>query len=158
MNCTGPSILTILALMASFLAPDSVHAFQSHAEPEALYGHQLAHAFFIIALAILAYWLRANRFTDLKGWFLIQVTCLLLILWNIAAIAGHWVEERIPDASLIGEPDWTQIIRLDTSPWAIYYYALKMDHLLCVPAIMCLFLGIRLLFRNALNEEVRKNG
>jgi hypothetical protein len=64
---------------------------------------------------------------------------------------GHWVQELIPDASLAGEPDWSQRLRLDLSPWAHLYYALKFDHLVCVPAIICLYLGTRGL---ALIEEM----
>jgi hypothetical protein len=138
--------------------PESALAFQSHPEPEGLYVHQLAHVFFIVAMAFLAYWLQANNLTEQKGWRLVQISCLLLILWNLDAMAGHWVEERVPDRSLIGEPDWTQRINLDTSPWVPVYYLLKLDHLLCVPAIVCLFAGIRLLFRNALKEEGGRNG
>jgi hypothetical protein len=132
--------------------PETALAFQSHAGYEGLVGHQLAHVFFAGAMGILAYWLHENRFTDLKGWRFVQASCLLFILWNIDAIFGHWVEDRIPDASLIGEPDWTQRIYFNVE-WAFAYYVLKMDHLLCVPAIVCLAAGIRLLFRNALEEE-----
>jgi hypothetical protein len=33
------------------------------------------------------------------------------------------------------------------------YYALKLDHLVSVPAMICLFLGIRSLYKDALKEE-----
>ena len=136
--------------------PESVLAFQSHTGYEGLCVHQMAHVIFAIAMGILAYWLHANKFTDQKGWRLVQISCLLFILWNMDAFAGHWVEERIPDGSLVGEPDWTQRIAVDVE-WVTAYYILKMDHLWCVPAIVCLFAGIRLLFLSALNEE-GKNG
>jgi len=68
---------------------------------------------------------------------------------------GHWVQELIPDASLAGEPDWSQRLRLDLSLWAPLYYALKFDHLVCVPAIICLYLGIRGRYERALKEERR---
>jgi hypothetical protein len=32
----------------------------------------------------------------------------------------------------------------------VFYYFLKMDHLVCVPAILCLFLGIRNLYKQTL--------
>lgn len=151
MNCY--KMIAAIALGVSLMVPESAPAFQSHPEPEGLYVHQLAHVFFIVAMAFLAYWLEADKFTAKKGWRLVQISCLLLILWNIDAIAGHWVEEKIPDRSLIGEPDWTQRINLNASPWVPLYYVLKLDHLLCVPAIFCLFAGIRLLFKSALEEE-----
>jgi hypothetical protein len=130
-------------------------AFQSHPAPEGLYVHQLAHMFFVVAMAILAYWLQVNRFAEQRGWRLIQAACLLFILWNLDTILGHWVEEKIPSEALLGEPDWTQRISLAVSPWVPAYYLLKLDHLVCVPAVGCLMLGVRSLYRNALKEEGR---
>lgn len=135
-----------------FFSPTAAAAFQSHPGPEGLYAHQLAHIFFILAMAFLAYWLQVNGFTRERGWRLIQVSCLLLILWNLVAFTGHWVEERISDAVISGEPDWTQRIVVD-SAWTAAYYALKLDHLVQVPAMMCLVLGIRSLFKHAAGEE-----
>jgi hypothetical protein len=154
MKSSTREIAATFVIGLTLCVPESVFAFQSHAGHEGLVGHQMAHVFFAGAMGILAYWLHANRFTDRKGWRLVQISCLLFILWNIGAIFGHWVEDRIPDASLIGEPDWTQRLSVDVE-WASAYYVLKMDHLLCVPAIICLFAGIRLLFRGALDEEGR---
>jgi hypothetical protein len=134
--------------------PDPVLAFQSHTGYEGLCVHQLAHVFFAVTMGILAYWLQANRFTDQRGWRLVQISCLLFIIWNMDAFFGHWVEHRIPDGSLIGPPDWTQRIYVNVD-WVTAYYVLKMDHLWCVPAIVCLFAGIRLLFLSALDEEGR---
>ncbi len=62
---------------------------------------------------------------------------------------GHWVEENIPAAALVGEPDWTQRISMSVSVWTTYFYVLKLDHLISVPAAICLFLGARSLFLEA---------
>jgi len=142
----------ILALTCLLCSPTAATAFQSHPAPEGLYVHQLAHWFFILAMAMLAYWLQVNGFTRERGWRLIQVSCVLLILWNLVAFAGHWVEEMISDAAISGEPDWTQRIIVE-SVWAGLYYALKMDHLVQVPAMLCLLLGIRSLYKKAVEKE-----
>jgi hypothetical protein len=152
-SSTRKTVATFVIAL-SLCVPESVLAFQSHAGYEGLCVHQLAHVFFSVAMGILAYWLHVNRFTDRKGWRLVQISCLLFILWNLDATFGHWVEERIPDTSLVGEPDWTQRISFDVE-WTRVYYVLKMDHLLCVPAMICLFAGIRLLLKDALEEEGR---
>jgi hypothetical protein len=131
--------------------PLAASAFQSHPAPEGLYAHQMAHAFFILAMAILVYWLQVNGFTQQRGWRLIQVSCILLIAWNIVAFTGHWVEEKIPSSVVSGEPDWHQRIVV-TSGWTALYYALKLDHLVQVPAMMCLVLGIRALYKHAAGE------
>jgi len=141
-------------IILAYLLSDSpaAMAFQSHPGPEGLYAHQLAHIFFILAMAFLAYWLQVNGFTLERGWRLIQVSCLLLILWNLVAFTGHWVEERISDAVISGGPDWTQRIVVD-SVWTGLYYGFKLDHLVQVPAMLCLALGIRSLYKQAAREE-----
>lgn len=142
-------IIVIVTYM--LLSPGLAWAFQSHPAPEGLYVHQLAHGFFIVAMGILIYWLQVNDFVRQKGWRLIQISCMLLILWNLTAILGHWVEERVTTDAIIGEPDWTQRIILN-SALTRCYYLLKLDHLVCVPALICLCLGIRTLYKAALEE------
>jgi hypothetical protein len=132
------------------LIPVSSWGFQSHGAPEGLVVHQLAHLFFVVGLSTLVYWLQKNKLVRERGWRFIQIACILLILWNMDTIFGHWVEERVPSDALIGEPDLFQRLSLDVSPWSIYYYFLKMDHLISVPGIIFLFLGIRKLYRRAL--------
>ncbi|MEW6349915.1 MAG: hypothetical protein AB1646_12685 [Thermodesulfobacteriota bacterium] len=147
------TISTAFALAISLAGPARAWAFQSHPAPEGLYVHQLAHVCFIAAMGILAYWLERNRLTEQRGWRFIQVSCVLFIAWNVFAFTGHWVEERVPDSSLIGEPDWTARLVIDGSPVVFAYYLLKLDHLVCVPAVVCLFLGIRALFVEANTRE-----
>ncbi len=104
-------------------------------------------------MGFLAYWLEFNRLALQKGWRLIQTSCLLFILWNVAAFAGHWVEERIPREVFQGDPDWTQRIDLSISTLNYVYYFLKLDHLICVPAMICLFLGVRALYKEVVSKE-----
>lgn len=105
-------------------------------------------------MGILVYWLQVNDFVRQRGWRLIQIACLLLILWNTDAVLGHWVEERVASEAVIGEPDWTQRIVMDSMMTQLYY-VLKLDHLVSVPALACLCLGIRSLYKSALKEEGR---
>jgi len=146
------SFLIVVAYLLS--DPPAAMAFQSHPAPEGLYAHQLAHGFFILAMAMLAYWLQVNGFTRERGWRLIQMSCILLIVWNLVAFTGPWAEERIIDAVITGEPDWTQRIVVD-SVWTGLYYSFKLDHLVQVPAMLCLALGIRSLYKRAAREEQR---
>jgi hypothetical protein len=148
---------TFLVVAAAFisqgLVPASVQAFQSHPAPEGLYAHQLAHFFFLVAMVFLAYWLEVNQLILQRGWRLIQVACVLFVLWNLAALSGHWVEERVPREVLQGDPDWTQRIDLTSHGLTQAYYVLKLDHLVCVPAMVCLFLGMRALYRDVAGKE-----
>lgn len=135
------------------LVPTAAWAFQSHPAPEGLYAHQMAHVFFSFSMAILVYWLEQNRFTSQRGWRFIQIACILFIAWNLIAFVGHWVEERMPDASLMGEPDWTQRFDFSAHALAPLYYVLKLDHFVSVPAMIFLFLGIKSLYQESLNRE-----
>ncbi len=144
--------VTALIVLSVLFIPGLAWAFQSHPAPEGLYAHQLAHVFFIVAMGILAYWLQVNEFVRQRGWRLIQISCVLFIVWNVQAIVGHWVEERVAADAVIGEPDWTQRIILNTAMMRLYY-VLKLDHFVCVPAMICLLLGIRSLYQGALKEQ-----
>jgi hypothetical protein len=55
----------------------------------------------------------------------------------------------MPSASVSGDCDWTQQIHLDAVSWAPVYYVLKLDHMICVPAMVMLWLGLRNLVRDA---------
>jgi len=142
-----------LLLCLFFLFPGTVSAFQSHPAPEGLYGHQLAHVFFVISMAILVYWLEQNRFTLKRGWRFIQIACVFFIAWNIVAFVGHWVEEQIPNSSVTGEADWTQRIDFSAHPLVPVYYILKLDHFFSVPAMIFLFLGIKSLYDEVTKQE-----
>jgi hypothetical protein len=144
--------VTAFIVLSVLFSPGLAWAFQSHPAPEGLYAHQLAHVFFIVAMGILAYWLQENSFVQQRGWRLIQISCILFVVWNLSTFFGHWVEERVTADAVIGEPDWTQRIILD-SVMTRLYYALKLDHIISVPAMICLFLGIRSLYKYALKEE-----
>ncbi len=124
------------------------YAIQSHPAPEGLYVHQLAHVCFIVSMAFLAYWLEAHQFCRQKGWRYIQIAALLFVLWNIVAFAGHWIEEKIPRELFLGDPDWSQRFIAKDNVWADLFYLLKLDHLVSVPAIVCLYWGIKLLYRD----------
>ena len=133
------------------LDPVQAFALQSHGPPEGYYTHQLAHILFALSMVGLAYWLEVNRFTKERGWRLIQISCLLFFLWNLVALSGHFVEVRIPPDFIEGHgTGWGQRLLAGGGSYAVFYYFLKMDHLVCVPAIFCLFLGIRNLYKQTL--------
>lgn len=129
------------------------YAIQSHPAPEGLYVHQLAHVCFIVSMGFLVYWLEVHHFCRKKGWRYIQVSALLFAFWNVVAFFGHWVEEIIPRELFVGDPDWSQRLAAQENLWADVFYFVKLDHLVSVPAIVFLFIGIRLLYRDIQEEE-----
>jgi len=137
----------IPGMMLLLLWPACAWATQEHGGPEGLHVHQFAHLFFIFSMGLLIYWLRKRHLVASLGWRFIQYAALFFIVWNLDAFISHWLEEQ---SALI------QIQRVGVMQvhikvargmdWLVpVYYLTKLDHLFCVPALACLFWGLRLL-------------
>jgi len=136
---------------------DPALATQAHSAPEGLYAHQLAHIFFIISMGVLTYWLRERKLVQAPGWRYIQYSALFFILWNVDAFFVHLVEEQLGLIDIQRVALWeihiTSTAKSASLIWL--YYAAKLDHLLCVPALLFLFFGLRRLLKD---PETQKTG
>jgi phosphoglycerol transferase MdoB-like AlkP superfamily enzyme len=131
-------------------SPRAAWALQTHPAPEGLYAHMLAHLFFIATLGIFTYWLQTTGLVRQRGWRLIQLSCLMFILWNLDTFTVHWIEHTLRSEFFITTGlDWSQRLSM-TGGWRswVYYFG-KFDHLLCVPAMLLLLFGLRDLYRRA---------
>ena len=130
-------------------------ATQTHGQPEGLYVHQIAHLFFIISMGILEFWLRQRNLVREPGWKYIQLAAVLFILWNLNAICVHFMDEQIHLLQIRPAGPWHMEMSVASGGkgLAMLYYILKLDHLLCVPAMLCLYLGLKSLLRNTENEK-----
>lgn len=133
------------------LFADSALATQTHGQPEGLYVHQMAHLFFIISMGSLEFWLRQRNLVQEQGWKYLQFAAILFILWNIDAIMVHFLDEHLHILGISKVDLWH--IRIESLQGqyslAILYYLLKLDHLLCVPAMFFLYRGLRRLVIDA---------
>lgn len=133
------------------LVAEPAFATQAHSAPEGLYAHQLAHIFFIVSMGVLIYWLRERKLVQAAGWQYIQYSALFFILWNGDAFFVHLVEEQLGLVDIQRMGLWdiqiTTTMKSRTLLWL--YYAAKLDHLLCVPALLFLFFGLRRLLKDA---------
>jgi hypothetical protein len=133
-------VITLLSLL-----PSTGYATQAHAAPEGLYTHQLAHIFFIVSMGSLIFWLKKRHLSDQKGWRYIQYAAACLILWNIGAFTAHALDEQFVLVNVTRLDNW----RIEIIPPVNYpglapiYYLCKLDHLLCVPALIFLYAGLR---------------
>lgn len=144
----GIRIFLFIALLAW---PRCLFAAQVHSAPEGLFVHQIGHLFFIFSMGILIYWLRGRQLTHQKGWQRLQYAAFFFVLWNIDTLLAHFIESRPGIFSQISVGSWqAQIV---SSPGnealTVVYYLTKMDHLLCVPAIIFLYLALRELLKDA---------
>lgn len=138
----------VLSLLSTIILPLPAFAIQLHGDPEGLYGHQIAHLFFVASMGILIYWLIRMKLIFRRGWRFIALAAVFLILWNLDAFVGHAIEGS-DGVGLVVEGGWINgTVRFSalSDTMAILYYFLKLDHLLCVPAVVSLFIGLRELY------------
>lgn len=129
-----------------------VLATQGHAGIEGVWIHQLAHLFFLFSMLLLIYWLRQADLVKMPGWRYIQYAAFFFILWNLDALLVHFLDEQIQAVGVENLEGWRiRVVAAGDRGWlAAVYYIVKLDHLLCVPAMVCLWLGLRHMF-----EELR---
>ncbi len=143
--------LSALAVVCGWLTPLAALAVQEHGAPEGIITHQGAHLFFIASMGLLIYWLRQRQLVREAGWRYIQYAALFFILWNIDAFAAHLLDEQWAMVGIQPAGGW--MVRIDAGDFppilARLYYAAKLDHLLCVPAMLFLYFGLRRLLKEA---------
>ncbi len=145
--------LLVVILFSIFFRENISWATQVHSQPEGLYGHQLAHLFFIVSMIILVYWLRVMNLVQYKGWRYINYSALFFVLWNIDAMIVHFLDGT-DGIFLIDKHGWEGSITIHAhnKVEAILYYIVKLDHVFCVPAIIFLYFGLK-----ALTQQMRGN-
>jgi hypothetical protein len=136
----GQSIFFFTAFWWIFFNPDIVLATQTHGGPEGVYAHQIAHLFYALSMGFFIHWLRERKLVEESGWRFIQYAAFFLIIWNLDAFLVHFLE-RIGISSIqINAQNGNNGLK------ELYYFA-KLDHLLCVPALFFLYLGLRRLLK-----------
>jgi hypothetical protein len=93
----------------------------------------------------LDFWLRQRNLIQERGWKYIQLAAVLFIVWNLGAAIVHIMDEHLDILGITKLGLWH--LQIDTyngrSGFAILYYLLKLDHLLCVPAMFFLYFGLK---------------
>ncbi len=132
-----------MAAMA-VLFPENGFATQMHQGSEGIITHQAGHLFFLFSMVVLIFTVTGKGLVREKGWRLIQVSALFFALWNMDALAVHFLDNQIYAVSLelISFTDVRVITNENSSFLAYVYYFLKLDHILCVPAMFFLYRGL----------------
>lgn len=130
-------------------------ATQGHGHPAGLYAHQAAHVFFMFSMGLLIFWLRQRELIRAAGWRYIQYASFFFIIWNANAFLVHFIEEQTAVLNITRLSAWK--INIEALPgfhWLAYvYYVAKLDHLLCVPALLFLYFGLKRLLRESPGQE-----
>ena len=147
-----------LVLVCILGMASSGHATQLHGDPEGLYVHQVSHLFFAGCMAILIYWLRVRNLIASPGWRYVQYAAVFFILWSLDAALAHFLDEQMAEALTVRTDTWH--IRVVTSrTWLGWlYYIAKLDHLLCAPGMILLYIGLKKLHFQSLSPESEHRG
>ena len=136
-------IITLCCLLCD---PWPALAIQTHGAPEGLYAHQIAHVGFLIAMVYI--WLR-TRHREGEGWPLIRVSFLFFAIWNINTFINHAISAGLDPTKFEGHIGALSQYFVAQAPIDLYFFFAKMDHFLCIPAALCLGLGLRKMRRSA---------
>ncbi len=154
----GQSVVAVMAvLLAMLIIPDAAWALQSHGPPEGIYVHQMAHAFFFSSLVFLYRDLRHSA-SKSKGWNYLRMFCLLMLVWNIVSFTGHAVATQLAPEHIAGAASYFHSRLLGPMDLTkVLFYITRFDHLLLVPALFFLCIGLRSLYFSG-EREVSPGG
>ncbi|MFZ5775424.1 MAG: hypothetical protein ACOY3Z_08085 [Thermodesulfobacteriota bacterium] len=139
-----PPVLAAWVLAFLLALPSQAWAVQAHGQSEGWLVHQLAHILFMIALIFLLTVLHRRPPGVGRPWKMLKLSLFLFLLWNIDTITVHWLASRLPEGAVDQCAELAdRHIHLPASSLWLFYYMGSLDHLLCVPAIVFLFLSLR---------------
>ncbi len=136
-------VLGAAASLLLLLAPEPAHAIQAHGPPEGIYVHQIGHVLFGMAMLGFALRIRVSRLMVRKSWQLMALGALLLFFWNGWAFVAHILAAKVPASDFITNKEGIRMWLLIHNPVDLLYYIFKMDHILCVPAIFCIYRSLK---------------
>lgn len=119
-------------------------AIQTHGPPEGLYAHQIAHLGFLVAMVYI--YLRTRQRTG-DGWRWIRLSFVFFAVWNLNTFITHGVSTALDPAQFQGRIGGLPRYFVAHSFMDLYFFFGKMDHLLCIPAGLCLGLGLRKMYQ-----------
>ena len=156
-NKPRPLLTLCLALAALLFLPDIAPALQVHDVPgEGLRVHQMGHIYYFVALLFFFAYIRRSDFNE-RSWRYFQTFCILLTAWNLLSFVGHIAALYVAPADLV-----EFAINLDDRLLPPYtfakclYYLARMESLLSVPALFCLYMALRIFYRQSVDDMARE--
>jgi len=137
------------SLLLFLCLPGLAEATQGHGGWEGLASHLFAHIIFFSALVYLCVRIFQGRRALHTGWKWIFFSSLIFAAWNVQTFFVHIYREYLTPHAFRGLKHHLAVnFHVQSFPDLLYYFG-RLDHLLLLPALLCLFYGIRLL----LHEE-----
>lgn len=148
-----PGIVALFVFLIVFTVPRAAWALQSHGSPEGIYVHQMAHVLFFGSLLYLYWDLRRSSFEG-RGWTYLQCFCMLMMTWNVIAFTGHAVAIHLESGFITTAKSYLHSQLMGPmNLHKVVFYLTRFDHLVVVPALFFLFMGLRSLYRHVEARE-----
>jgi len=136
------SIRRITALVSFLiLSAAPAQAVQLHGGVEGLVVHQLGHFLFAGGMLFLLIIGRLNQWRG-AGWDRFRCFLSLTVLWNVLTFTGHWLRHFVDDEKFVRVGGKVVGFHIDSAPDIVFYLA-SLDHLLLLPALLCLAVALR---------------
>lgn len=129
-----------LILLCFVLFASPAWAVQAHGGAEGLVSHEVGHLFFIIGMTFLLFRAYLDNLIT-PGWQMFKGFLVFIILWNIIAFGGHLMNEIVDTSKYIKSNGHTTGFLVE-SPFDLLFYLTRLDHLLLVPAFICLYISL----------------
>ncbi len=138
----GKRMARIGALLPFFVfSAQSAQAVQVHGGIEGLVSHQLGHVLFAGGMLFLLLTSYRSRWSG-PGWDRFKCFLRLTIVWNILTFSGHWLQIGLADDKFLRVGGQIVGFRIDSFRDGFFYLA-SLDHLVLLPALLCLSVALR---------------
>ena len=142
-------VVFLLSLPFSLYASDA-WGYVPHEYP-AIYTHQLARIFLLVAFFAVLWGIFHNRLHKQKGWRYLFFSLILFIVWDLDVFIGRTAEFIKLPRTIGGEEGWQYFTRDIIVEGPVYlYYIGRLDFLLLNIAMFLFYMGLR--------EHLREEG
>jgi hypothetical protein len=140
-------ILSFLGFMLlGWSYPESAFAYIPHWDPkEGFFIRQFSYLFFLVAMLFFFYELKQENLRLKPGFRFLALASGFFALWNLDCFAGQFAALNLGALVTAGPAGAFSQKLVMTDPGVWIYYLTKLDHLLLVPAFLCLYWGIKAL-------------
>ena len=131
-------------ILTQLVSPAGALAIQLHQGKEGIIVHQVGHVIFLLSMVMLIFIITGRQLNKEYGWKMILISAILFSLWHLDTIAAHFFDNQIRAVTLQNLSLWqVKISAMSGSQLMVHFYhTLKLDHLLCVPALFCFYRGL----------------
>ncbi len=136
------NVLGSLTIFLYLSLPAPAAATQGHGGWEGLASHLFAHIIFFASLIYLCSRLYRGRASLHSGWRWIFAAACLFALWNVQTFYVHLYGECLTPQAFTGLEHNLAVSFQVRSLGDLLYYLGRFDHLLSLPALLCLLYGI----------------